>query len=99
MTHVTNHAIRRYVERVMGIDVGSATDNEVVAGLPERQAVVDDICKIVSRGVTAGAPIIRFDGHRYIMKYGDAHGSVLTVTPRVVKRRLRSGRARRGGDE
>jgi hypothetical protein len=100
MTHVTNHAIRRYAERVLGIDFGIRDDGIAVANLGPftRMEIEANIRTIVSRGEKARAPVVRYDGHRYVMKYVDEDGSVLTVTPRVVKKRLRSGRARRGDE-
>jgi hypothetical protein len=65
--HVTEHALLRYLERVMGLDVA---------------ALRLEIARTVDRAAEAGARAVTIAGHRYVLDFrADGAPIVVTVEP------------------
>lgn len=90
--HVSDHAMRRWLERVHGVVLAGTIDSEVIDnlerdGLMTRKLMTEAIRKIVFRGVAAGAAAVVFEGSRYIIK-----GHTITTVMKEKKRRRRGPR-------
>jgi len=90
--HVTNHALRRYGDRVLGLPDLPRDDAEAVAQMRDLHRInLDQIAafvrQVVARGVIARAPAVRFGGFRFFLE-----GAVVTTI--VVAKRSKRRRPR-----
>jgi hypothetical protein len=86
---VTVHALRRYAERVIGIEGLDESDPLAVIELEfdhkvDIVSIKRQIADTVRRGVAAGAPIVISNGVRYTME-----GNVVVTVKRQYGRRTR----------
>jgi hypothetical protein len=96
--HVTDHALRRFLERVRGVKIDGAHDGDALkaleaAGAVDLNSVSSEVRKIIERGAAAGACAVLLDGRRYILR-----NRTLTTVMAVSKRKRRR-RPLRGEDQ
>lgn len=81
--HVTEHALLRYLERVMGVDVA---------------ALRIEIARAVDRAAEAGARAVCIGNHRYVLDFrADGAPIVVTVEPAAEWANKRRSGLRTGG--
>ena len=80
---VTDHALVRYFERVLGFDI---------------DALKDEIARAVDASVQVGGGAVVLEGHRYVLKAGaDGGPTVVTITPATEPLNRRRSGLRTGG--
>lgn len=93
---VTTHALRRYGERMLGVE-GLDDDDPIAIGQLEELYDFDvdetraEIVAIVRRGIVAGASAVTFGGLRFVLR----DGAVITAAPKEGWRRKRRRRVAR----
>ena len=95
---ITIHALRRYGERMLGVEGLSEDDPDAIIQLEEiydfdPAAATVAIAAIVRRGLLLGASAVTFGGLRFVLR----DGTVITAVPKHSGRKRRR-RIARGED-
>jgi len=96
---ITDHAVRRFAERALGVTGLPESDKAAVAALADVHgfdvaAIRQALRTLISQGVELGAAAVTLSGSRYVLR----DGALITVLDKRGKYRRRGPRIERSGD-